>query len=421
MRKLLIVVAVLVLAIGGLALFLALTTTKGTAGIHFPLSARQRELLSSVPADADAFALVPGAAAFHARLAANPLTRDAIADWSSKDQMPRPWMVGAADLVVWRRGKQTSYAVRLDPVRAFLVRVWLMFGADVDARSSGGTFLINAQNAAPIDGAGLDAILSISRGMPDGDALVVQQGSSRGGFPPVGRPSVTLVQVHAEDIVLLSRAAAEPGGSSDSQQPGAAAANSRAAFRPRFPEGAVIAAQFAAPPRVAGDLDRLLGARMSHLLDSGGSIVLYDVNTRTLLPRPNGLFVVPAVDANREAVQKISRMLEDLGQVAESNGSFLIALDKQSLPAYQRENFVAGTSRATDWAVRADPKRLVPILNDLGDSTALRIATPRLYRSIRTLRDWTHYLTAAGAVEAEHAEANSVEELRVRISAESER
>lgn len=412
MRKFLIVVVVLALAAGAVVLYLALTTPKGSEGVRLPLTAGQREILSSVPADADAFALIPAAAAFHAKLAANPITRDAVADWSSRVQLPRPWMVGSADLVLWRSGKETSYAVRLDAFRAMLVRLWLMVGPDVEARSSGGTFIINATNAAPMDSKRLDQILALANGMPGGDALVVQQEGSRRAFPPMGRPAVTVLQVSRDDIVLVSRATADSGSGEAS-----APAGSRPPFKARFPTGALIAAQVADSPRVAGDLDRLFGARVSHLLDNGGSIVLYDVNTRTLLPRPDGVFVVPANAANRDTVQAISSVMNELGEIAEENGSIVIALDKQSLPAYRLERFVEASQPATDWAVRADPKRLVPLLDDLGDNTALRLATPRLYRSIRDLHGWIHYLKAAEAIEAEHAVRGGVEELRVRISA----
>ena len=67
------------------------------------------------------------------------------------------------------------------------------------------------------------------------------------------------------------------------------------------------------------------------------------------------------------------------------------------------------------WAVRADPKRLVPILQRLGDSIGLRIAASRFYRSARDLGHWIEALQGAAVLEAADSEDASVEELKVRI------
>jgi hypothetical protein len=401
-RKVLIVVVILVLAVGAVALFLAATTPRGSAGVRFPLTARQRELLATVPANASAFALIPAAAAFHSRVYSNPVTHAAVADWSSTHQLPRPWMLGGADLVVWHVGDRTSYAVHLDVIRAVFVRLWLFFGPSVEAESRGGTFVVNPSNAEPMGVQRLDQLLAVANGMPGGDALFVQQDQSRGAFPPIGRPSITAIKVNAEDIVLVSRSlSTEAAG--------------HPPFRPRFAEGALLGVHLSRAPRLAGDLDRLFGARFSRLLDQGGALILYDVDTRRLLPRPDGLFVVAATPETRQAAQEIAPMVNQFGQLSEVNGMLLVGLDKESLPAWNRDTFVNASHTATDWALRADPKRLVPVLEELGDSTALRLATPRLYRSIRDLRGWIRYLSAARALEAEHSVGGGVEELRVVV------
>ena len=67
--------------------------------------------------------------------------------------------------------------------------------------------------------------------------------------------------------------------------------------------------------------------------------------------------------------------------------------------------------------MRADPKRLVPILSRLGDSVGLRIAAPRFYRSARDLGRWIEALQEATSIEAADSDDGDAEELKVRIGA----
>ena len=97
--------------------------------------------------------------------------------------------------------------------------------------------------------ADLSVLLRLATGLPEGDVFVVQKETGRGAFPPIGRPAVTSVRVTATEVLLVSRAAT------------AETAEQRR-IRPRFPAGAMLAASFAAPPRVLGDLSRLLGAKI---------------------------------------------------------------------------------------------------------------------------------------------------------------
>ncbi len=400
MRKFILVVAVAALLVAAAFVYLKATTPTTSEGVRFPLSARQRALLASVPASAEAFALVPTAAAFEAKLTANPVTRDAVSRWVAEQRLPPSWMFGDADLVIWKSGKQTSYIVRLDPFRASLVRL---------ARVSSGTFLINAGSGQPLGEARLAALLQLSNGFQSADALAIQQGA-RGAFPPIARPTVTAVKVEQNEVILISRSAG--------LRPAVPPASSRPAGGRRytFPRGALLAATFQDPPRAIGDLDRLLGTRISTLLQDGGSVILYGVETGTLLPRPRGLIAVPSTPEKRAAAERIAKIAEIVGEVRDSGGQLLISFDKKSLSSFTRDQF-ADPTWPGDWLIRVDPKRFVPILEDLGDNAALRIATPRLYRSIRDLRRWIGNLAQAEVVEASHAETPSGEQLRVRISA----
>ncbi|HKO58290.1 MAG TPA: hypothetical protein VJ276_20670, partial [Thermoanaerobaculia bacterium] len=200
MKKFLIIVGVVAALIGALAVYLAATTPKSSAGVRFPLSAAQRELLATVPQSADAFALIPTAAALEAKLRANPVTRDTVEKWTENRQLPSPWMIGGADLLAWRSGKQTRYLLRLDPVRAVIVRAYLMLSGEE-------SLLLGPTGETPIDGAELARILALTDSLPAGDVLVVQRQGSRGAFPPIGRPAVTSAAITAMTIDVTSRAA----------------------------------------------------------------------------------------------------------------------------------------------------------------------------------------------------------------------
>ena len=142
MKKLLTIAAILLALIAALLIYLAVTTPKTSAGVRFPLTAAQRDLIASVPASAESFALLPTAAALDGKLRANPVTADAVEQWEKSHSLPSPWMVGGADLLTWRDSATTRYLIRLDPIRAFVVRTYMMLGGDI-----GETLLINAPAA----------------------------------------------------------------------------------------------------------------------------------------------------------------------------------------------------------------------------------------------------------------------------------
>ncbi len=177
MRTILIIVVVVLLIAGGAALYLHLTTPAQGGGVRVPVTAAQRALLANVPASADAFALIPRAAAVEAKLRANAVTREAVDDWGKSRPLPPPWLIGGADLVVWRSGKRTSYALNLDPVRSLFLRVWTLAGASVDVRRTSSAILIGAPDEPPMAAAELDSLLALAEGLPPGDALAMQRES----------------------------------------------------------------------------------------------------------------------------------------------------------------------------------------------------------------------------------------------------
>ncbi|MEA2569434.1 MAG: hypothetical protein QOI24_1435 [Acidobacteriota bacterium] len=412
MRKFIVVILIVIALVLGLAIYLSSTTPSSTRGVHVPLTASQRALVAHMPESAESFALIPSAAGLIAKLRANAVTQEPLEEWEKRQAMPPMWAIGAADLVVWKEGSRTAYAVQLDSLRAMLVRLYLMLGSDIDARWNGSTLLINAGdvNVAPTQAAELDSILAMASSLPRADVLAVQRATSRGAFPPIGRPAITAISLDADTIVLTSRAAR----------------TSDAIAGPlsvQFPRGAMIASAFVSPPRVIAELNRLFGREISTLLADGGAIAIYDVDTHKLLPRPNGVVIMPATEERRAALasfQKTLSPVEAIGvdsYVAESGNQLLLAFDRASNDAYIKDAFEpARTWPSAEWAVRIDPQRLVPVLEKLGDNVGFRIAAPKLYRSARDLSRWIHYLRQARSIEAAATADGQFSSLEVRIS-----
>jgi hypothetical protein len=340
----------------------------------------------------------------HGKLLANPVTDEPILQWTDEHELPRPWMLGGADLAVWKRGKVTSYAVRLDSFRALLVRTWLLLSSNADARWEGSTVIMHDEvsTAASSSTADLDSLLRLAAGLPEGDVFVVQTRSGRGAFPPIGRPAVTSVRITDAEVVIVSRAA-----TTDTAE--------QREIRSQFPAGAMLAASFAAPPRVLGDLNRLFGAKIDALVDEGGSVALYDVDGGTFLPRPKGVLVIPADERAREQLKNVERVAALVGETHDTGTQILVSFDRTSMSLYLEDEMLPASWPATRWALRIDPKRLIPVLRKTGDSTALRFATPRLHRAARDLQGWMDALSEAESVEAAASVAGGVEELRVRV------
>lgn len=404
MRSLLTLIVIVALVVGAIALYLVVTIPDESAGVKFPLTPDQRAMLARVPASADAFALIPTAGPLQKKLRANAVTREPFEQWSETQQIPGPWLLGGADIVAWRDGKRTSYVIRVDAFRAFLVRTWLMWSSDLDARWDGRAFVINGRGGAPIAPSALDEMLAVANGLPEGDLFAVQRDKSRGVFPPMGRPAVSSVKIGERNIDIVSRAAA-PGAAPG--QPARASA---------FPGGAMLAVSFQEPPRMLADLQRLTGTNVSGLVADGGSIVIYDVDTGTLLPRPKGVVSVPADDKRRSAMADINRVAEVVGETRDTGQELVVSFDRSSLSMYLKDAKTPATWPSTDWAARIDPQKLVPVLEKLGDSTGLRLASGRLHRAARDLRRWISALKTAESIEAAASTSGGVEELRVRIA-----
>jgi len=402
LRKLLVIIVIIAAVVGGVAIYLIVTTPSSSRGLTFPLDPDSRAMLAHFPDSAEAFALIPSAAALDGKLHANPVTRNAIESWSTKQQLPQPWMIGDADLLAWRTSDgRTRYYIRLDPVRALLVRAYVMIHGDI-----GNTVVINAPAEQPIAAAERDAILALTDKLPPGDALVVQRVSSRGAYPPIARPAVSSVRVTPAEIDVVSRAASTDPASGP--------------LVAHFPSHAMIASSFAAPPRIVGDLNRLFGADIAKLFESGGEIAVYDIQTGKLLPRPLAVFVVPDDAPRQAAIEHLETLLqpgEALGirpQVGRYGGRLLLSFD-DSLRTYINDAPAESRWPSARWAVRLDPSRFGPVASNLSNDIGLRIAAPRIFRSARDADRWIAALQQAKSIDAIDSTTGSEEELRVAI------
>ena len=409
MRTFIIILCVLIAAIAAVAIYLVVTTPEDAAPLRAPLTASQQELVAKVPADAEAYALIAAPAVLLGRLEANPITRDAVAQWMAEHALPPKAMLGAADAIAWRSGKTTSYAVRFDAIRALIVRVWTMF-SPVESRWDGRTLIIGSQSAAPLSP---PSEILMATGLPPGDVLVVQRKESRGAFPPIPRPAITSVKVTAGEIEMMSRAPVARDPLSVTRAGQRATGNGQ---HHALSATAMLSAAFTDPPRVLGDLDRLVAADIDDLVGDGASLALYKVDTGTLLPRPNLAIVVPADERHRAVLGKYTKVIEMVGGTAEQGGELVVAFDRTSARQYLEDKKTPMPWPANQWSLRIDPERLIPVLRKVGDNPALRFATPRIHRGARDLRRWMGALESARTIEAAASSTAGFEELRVRVA-----
>ncbi|HVE71369.1 MAG TPA: hypothetical protein VNI54_08385 [Thermoanaerobaculia bacterium] len=390
------IVAVLVL---GVVVYLVVTTPDAAPPIRFPLTAAQQDLLRHVPADAEAYALVPAPAVLLAKLKANPITSEPVTRWTDEHALPPASMLGRADAVAWRSGKTTAYAVRFDPIRALIARAWSMF-TPVETAWHGRVLVINGSSVPSRP----PEELALANGLPEGDALVVQRKESRGAYPPIGRPAVSSLRVRGKEIEIASRARSNE---MDRLKP---------VLRAELPRGAMLSVSFAEPPRLLGDLERLVAADVDALIGDGGLLAIYDVDSGTFLPRPHAAIVVPVTDHSRAVLARYDTLVSLGGEVRESGGQFVIGLHRDAARQYAVDTKSPLPWPANRWALRMDPVRLIPVLRKIGDNPALRFATPRIHRGARDLRRWMGALEQAREVEAAASVTDGVEELRVRVA-----
>jgi hypothetical protein len=399
MRYVLAVLLSIVLLTALLVGWLFITTPRNAQPLGMPLGADHQALLARAPAEAEIVALIPTVAPMHAKLLGNPVTREPVEKWAERYPLPPFWMIGNAGLVIWQNEDGNGYALKLDPLRAAIANLWLMFSGNDSATWDSSTLIVNAHSSAPFDSQPFDGLM---RGLPPVDALVIHSQRDEREFPMIGRPAVTGVAIGENRIQLTSRARAKEASRS-------------LPIHRALPAGALFAAVFAEPPRVVGDIGRIVGADMRELLAGGGGLVLYDLDTGSILPRPRGLAVLPLNSTTASMAEEGGGLFEVFGEIRTHGEQVLVAVDRTSVSTYLGERFVQPEWPEAAWAVRLDPKRLMPVLARL-DKPALRFLVPRLHERSRNLRRWIEALGRADEIAAAERTVSGIDELRVTVS-----
>src|SRR5581483_10864267 len=193
-------------------------------------------------------------------------------------------------------------------------------------------------------------------GRPPGDALTIQRTSSRGAFPPLPRPAVSSIAITANEVDITSRATPDPGTVIPPQP-----------LHVRFPKSAILTASFATPPR-AIELHRIFSKEITTLLGDGGTIAIYDIDTRKLLPKPRQVIAFPATPERRQALTGIINMIGKTGQemtglrTVDSGTELVVGFDETSMDHYLKDGSDEARWPANLWAAKIDPKRMVPLL-----------------------------------------------------------
>jgi hypothetical protein len=161
--------------------------------------------------------------------------------------------------------------------------------------------------------------------------------------------------------------------------------------------------------------------KVAALLANGGSLALYDVEVGKLLPRPIGVFGIPAERrADFTSFVELAKQGQALGyevRTGEREGQLLLSFDRSLDDLYLKDTFEPRQLPSARWTLRADPARLVPILSQLNDNLGLRIASPRIFRGVRDADRWISALGRASSIEANDGTDGAAEQLSVEIAA----
>ncbi len=435
MKRTLLVVGITAAAIALVGIYLVATVPTTVTPVAAPFGGAATALLAQVPAGATDIAYARRASALYRKALADSIAGPPLRQWSDRAGLTHlPLLLGSADAVLWRFADGGfGFAARPDSMRRMLLHLYLSVSGRDDLSMENGALVMNAgetgASATPV----VSELESLAAGLPPADLLVLQREGSRGAFPPIGRPAMTAIRLTGGSILLDSRSRAGSG------EPDVQAA---LPFAP--PAGAMLSIAMARPPRLAGELNRLFAPRVTPLLDQGGMLVVYDVDARSLVPRPVGLVVLRADDTHRAALSAFVGSLASMAgsaaaiskrrvgtvevetrdaygmrvETAETRSELLLSFDRSSIDRY----LAAPARRAVDltsavWAAEVIPSIAAPVVGRLSLSPGFRILAPKLYRAASDLQRWMMALQGASGVEVRKDLTGGQQRLRVTIKA----
>jgi hypothetical protein len=435
MKKTLVIIAIATAVIVAAIVYLYATVPASVAPVTAPFDGTAADLLAHVPASATDIAYMRRASAVYRKALADPLAGPPLREWSDRAGLARlPLLLGSADAVVWRAGDGGfGFAARPDPMRRGLLHLYLAVSGRDELSLDDGALVMNGGEPSTPSQHAVSELAALSSGLPPSDVIVLQREGSRGSFPPIGRPAVTAIRLGGGKILLDSQSRAEEGS---------AALTAPLPFA--HPSGAMMSIAMASPPRLAGELNRLFARKVTPLLDAGGMLVVYDVDARSLLPRPMGVVVLRADGAHRAALSSFVESLasmtgaaatvskrrigtvdietrDALGvriETAESGSELLLSFDRSSIERYLGAPARGAIDPAPAvWSAVVVPSIAGPIIGRLSRSPGFRILSPKLYRAASDLEKWMTALEGASRVEVRKDLSAGQEHLRVVITA----
>ena len=448
MRRGCLIAVMVLVALLGIAAALVFSTPATSDPVALEGSAERIEMLRMVPADATDVTVIPAAAPLLRQLRKHPVTEDWIDEWQSRNSgRLLPLLLGSSDVVAWRRGEESGYIANPDPLRRMLIRAWLATGRrGVDIRVERGFLAGGAVSDAPAAAPDLPAMIALTRGtggVTGGNLgpmtahlFHFQRDGSESRYPPLDGPVVTGVVVSGHDIVLTSRAAS--GGSRPSSPLPILS----------FPRNAMVATAASASPEWLGRVERVLPVKLNSLLDRGAMLALYRVDEKTLVPRIEGLVVLPAGNDAAELRSVLDSIaprisLVGLGEVKETRrtiaavevirregfgytidyashrGNLIIAFDDSSMEKYLSDSLAPLELPAdrTVWFARVRPAMLEDAVTQLREREELSLIVPDVYESIGELGRWLQYFHGVSEIVVGRIEEDGYAVVKTTISA----
>lgn len=417
-RKGCLIALMLLVAVIGVLVAIVLSTPASSERFALQASPSTLAMLRMVPTDAEEITVIPAAAGLLRDLRDHPVTKDWIGDWQSRNSgRMLPLLLGDADVVAWRRGDESGYVANPDGLRRTLARLWLAAGRRTEEiRVSDGLLVVGRGSTQPTPPADLPEFLDLA-GTLEGHLFFLQRESSESRYPPIERPAVTSASIMETDIILSSR----------SRSSGAMPVQSLPIVA--YPRNAMLATAAAASPEWLDRLDRVLPIKLEGLLDRGAMLALYRVDEKTLVPRVEGIVMLPEGDDPEQLRSVLDSVvprinLGGLGTVTESRrvirgievtrregfgyaldfathqGSVLIAFDKSSMERYLSDTLerLDLPPDRTVWFVRVRPTMLSSAVDQLQDRKELALLVPDVYDSIRELDRWLEYFHGVSSI-----------------------
>jgi hypothetical protein len=398
-----------------LALFVYLAVTTSGEALPRVLGASNDrvEMLRRVPADVQAFYVVPSLAPLYRQMKDHALARSWIETFErSQTQRIPPFLLGDADVIFWTDGPRVRAIARPDAVRRLMARIYLGLARRQEVAVQDGLLYVGTPPTIHrSDDPELATFVRLASTIP-GHVFYIQRAGSTAEFPPVGRPAVTAMRLEPDRIQVETRA---PRSMDAPSSPLPVAA---------FPANAMISASAAATTAWFERLEKLLPFDLGSMVDRGALLAIYKVEEKGLLPRLFGVVVLPNTDDRQldallrnvtlgpfgtiESSRRVFKGTEivtrqGLGynvEHARQGPNLLISFDRSSIEQYLNDTMRPAPAPApgTIWFMHFRPAQLETAVELLRDRQELSLLAPDLHDSIRDIGRWLRFVRGASSV-----------------------